>query len=286
MDIDGYEVEHHGENTTRIFNNITVDESYIDLLEIDVVLGRNLTSREVEDNGGSILVNESLVNAVGWEHPLEQTLYFNSTAYQIVGVVKDFHFNSLHKTIEPIVVHGDINSPEKLLVKVNYTDFQSIQQLEEHWKKIIKTPFNFEFLDSYFYEQYKNEKTMQNVLKYFASFTLIIACLGLFGLVALSTAQRTKEFGIRKVLGAKFSNIAFLVMKEFSLLVAFGAALSIPIAWWSATIWLEEFSYRTIPATSDFILPVLVTFAIAILSMVYHAIRASQTTPVESIKQS
>ncbi len=284
MDLDGYEVEYNGENVTRIFNNITVDENYLDLLEIEVKKGRNFRAQDIESNENYILINESLVAAMGWDHPLNETLYENSEAYQVAGVVKDFHFNSLHKIIEPMVIHSNPGRPEKLMVRLNEANFQTLQTLEEHWKKIMESPFEAEFLDSYFNHQYRNEKTMQQVLQYFSTFTLIIACLGLFGLVAISTVQKTKEFGIRKVLGAKFPNIAFLVVKEFIVLVALAAVFALPIAWWSITLWLTEFSYKTILTVSDFALPVLVTFFIAILSMAYHTVKASLTNPVDSIK--
>jgi putative ABC transport system permease protein len=135
MDIDGYEVDMQGENVSRIFNNITVDENYIDLLEIEVTRGKNFTSRDIENDENYVLVNESLVQAMEWQDPLGQILYSYSTAYEVIGVVKDFHFNSLHKRIEPIIIHGGSKYPEKLMVKVNRADFQSIQTFEDTWKK-------------------------------------------------------------------------------------------------------------------------------------------------------
>jgi putative ABC transport system permease protein len=284
MDVDEYETEYEGKNTTQIFNNIVVDENYLELLEIDLIEGTNFNNAETNEN--SVVVNESLVKSMNWANPLDQTFYRNSEAYRVVGVIKDFHFNSLHKIIEPIIIHNHPQRPEKLIVKVDKADYESIQQLESIWKASVRTPFEAGFLNSYVNEQYKNENTMRGVLKWFSVFTLIIACLGLFGLVAVFTTQKTKQFGIRKILGAGYQNIAFLVMKEFAWLVFIGAILALPLAWWSMELWLKQFPYKTTFAVVDFLWPVTITFLAAALSMSYHAIKASYVNPIESIKQS
>lgn len=285
MDMDGYEVLHNGKDVTRIFNNISVDEDYINLLDIQLKEGRNFNSNDVEHNTGVILVNEKLAKDMGWQNPLGQVLFFGTDEHEIVGVVKDFNFNSLHNPIGPIVIHSATGFHEKLMIGLRHVDFQSINVLELAWRKhFSKTPFNIEFLDAYFNQQYRNEETMRNIMEYFAIFTLVIAALGLFGLVAISTDQRTKEFGIRKVLGARFLQIASLVLKEFMILILLAGFLSIPIAWWSMNEWLSEFSYKTTFDVTDFALPILLSMALAILPMAYHTIRASGINPVESIK--
>ncbi|UXE68899.1 MAG: ABC transporter permease [Chryseotalea sp. WA131a] len=285
MNVDTYDVEYKGEYVAKAFNDISVDANYIKLLKIELKDGRELNQSEVETGNTSILVNESLVKMMEWENPLEQIIYENSNAFEIVGVVKDFHFNSLHKSIEPIIIHGNNNSPEKLMLKVDRVDFEKVVAMERVWNKYMdKTPFNFEFLDSYFNQQYKSEMTMRNLLWYFSGFTIVIACLGLFGLVAISTSIRIKEFAIRKVLGAGFLNIVFPIVKEFLLLVSIGAFLAVPLAWWFMSEWLSNFSYKTPLGISVFVLPILLTLVVALLAMMYHTIMATRINPIDSIK--
>lgn len=284
MDIDSYEVEQQGEDVTRIFNNITVDENFVSLLGIEVVQGRNFTVQDLEYEASYILVNESFVTAMGWTQPLQEVLYWNSTAYEVVGVVKDFHFNSLHKKIEPIVIHGQSADPEKMMVKVDKPDFQSIQMLEDSWEKATKQSMQFEFLDTYFEAQYRNEQTMQSALLHFAIVTLIIACMGLSGLVALTTAAKAKEYAIRKILGADFKNIFFSILKEFTKLVVISIVIAIPIAFLSSSQWLQRFSYRTQIDLTDCIGAVGIALFFSVVSIVYFSIRAAFANPIQTIR--
>lgn len=285
MDKDGYEVEFNGEDVMRIFNNISVDEDYIELLNIKLKEGRNFDASDRENRTGAVLVNETLVASMGWKNPLGQILFEGTDEYEVVGIVKDFHFNSFHQSIGPIVIHCNNGYSEKLLVKVSLADFQSMSMLEQTWKRNLgKIPFQTEFLDTYFNQQYTNEAIMKNVLTYFTVFIFFIAGLGLFGMVAISTLQKTKEFGIRKILGARFPQIAFLVVKEFIFLVLVAGFLAVPITWWAMNEWLSAFAYKTTLDVLDFILPVGLGVVLAIMAMAYHTVRASHVNPIESIR--
>jgi putative ABC transport system permease protein len=285
MDIDGYEVDVEGENVSRIFNNITVDENYINLLKIELVQGRNFSPEDIENDEDYILVNESLVRAMGWENPLQQTLYSYSTAYEIIGVVRDFHFNSLHKKIEPVIIHGNVEHAEKVIIKVEKTDVQSIIELENLWKKTTATTLHFEFLDYYFNEQYKNEQTMQRVLVCFSILTIIIASLGLSGLVALSTIRKAREFAIRKILGAEFTGIAGLVFREFSHVILISICIAVPTSLFVIAQWLGQFSYQTRLGIMDCILPVVLALIITLVSISYFVIRAASANPASTLKK-
>jgi putative ABC transport system permease protein len=286
IDIDGYEVAFNGETVTRLFRNITVDERFTDLLEIDVVEGRALLPGDLENNTGAVLVNESLVSGMGWTEPLGEVLFFGTEEYEVVGVVRDFNFSSLHHPIEPTIIHGSAGYPEKIMVKVNAMSFRHMRDLELAWKKHFSgMAFQVEFLDTYFQAQYRNEETTKNVLMYFAVFTIIIAGLGLLGLVAISTFQKTKEIGIRKVLGAGFFQIAILVVKEFIILVIVGGLISIPVSWWSMREWLHNFSYKTTFDIGDFLVPLVASIVIALLAMSYHTISITRKNPSESINR-
>jgi putative ABC transport system permease protein len=284
MDIDAYDVMRNGENIAMIFNNITVDQEYIPLLDIEVVEGRNFNPSDIENEWNTILVNESLVRSLGWEHPLGEIVYFGSSAYEVVGVVADFHFNSLHRKIEPIVFHGSLDGTEKLLIKLKATGFDNINTIENVWTKHTGRAMESEFLDTYYHHQYLNEKNTQTVLQYFSAFTLIIACMGLFGLVAASTTSRVKEFAIRKTLGARAHEIVVLIIREYVKLFIAGIFIAVPIAWLSMINWLSIFPYKTSLDSTDFIWPVLLTLTSILAAVMFHVVRAARIEPAASIR--
>ncbi len=285
MDIDTYEVDTNNGTFKKAFNNISVDEDYIDLFKIGLVEGRNITKEDLDNDHSTVMVNESLVKMMGWKHPFDQTLGEGTREYTIVGVVKDFHFNSFHRSIEPLIIHGSNSSPEKLMVKVDKIDFEKIGIMEKIWKKYLDDqPFTFEFMDTYFNNQYKSEKAIQTILLWFSWLAIVIACLGLFGLVAISTSQRTKEFGIRKILGAGPISISSLIAKQFLMLIGLAAVIAAPISWYGAETWLAKFAYKISIRMEHFLLPILIILAIAFLSMCYHMFKAVHGNAIQSIK--
>jgi putative ABC transport system permease protein len=285
MDIDGYEVDVQGKNVTRIFNNITVDENYLDLLQIELLQGRKFSSNDIDNSENNVLVNESFVRAMGWTDPVNQVLYSYSIGYEVIGVVKDFHFNSLHKKVEPIIIHCSSKFPEKLMAKVNKLDFNSIEKLEREWRKATGMSLHFEFLDSYFNAQYKNERRMQRVLMCFSLIAIVTASLGLSALVALSAARKSYAFAIRKILGAEFMAIARLIVGEFSRVILISICIAIPFSIFMIMEWLRQFSYKTQISVADCLLPVALSIAIVIVSITYFVVEAASANPVKALRK-
>ena len=170
------------------------------------------------------------------------------------------------------------------MVKVERTDFQCIQTIEDSWRRTARVPMQFEFLDTYFNNQYKNERTTQRVLLHFSVLTLVIACFGLSGLVALSTARKAKEYAIRKVLGAEFLNIVFSIVNEFLKLIVIGVCVAVPAALFLTDQWLQQFSYKTGIELTDCLSSIVIAVGLALISMTYFAMRAALDNPVRSIK--
>lgn len=284
MDIDTYEILQNGAWTTKPFNNISVDDDYIDLLGLQLVAGRTFTPADLEANN-AVIVNEAFVKSMDWDHPLEQKMFCGDFEGRVIGVIKDFHFSGLHKNIEPLILHGNNHYPEKLLIKVSNADFNTITALEKVWKQSFRDqPFSFEFLDYTFNSQYQNEQTMQTILLYFSTLTIVVACLGLFGLIAILSSRKTKEFGIRKVFGASRVDLTLLLWRPFLLRIAVAAIVSVPITWWGMQQWLHRFSNKAAISPQPFLVASLGACFLAMIAMGYHSFQTARTNPITSIK--
>lgn len=284
MDIDTYEVMINGEMTTMPFSNISIDEDYLGLLDIDVVAGRSFTPADLEAND-AIMVNEAFVKQLGWKHALDQKVFCGGFEGHIIGVVKDFYFSGLHKTVEPLVLHGNVAYPDKLLVRLSKADFNTITALENVWRGTFRDqPFNVTFLDVDFNSQYQSEKTLQTILLYFSVLTIVVACLGLFGLIAILAARKTREFGIRKVFGASRTDLTFILWKPFLLRILFAALLSVPLTYFGMQQWLQRFSNQTAIGPMPFVIASCGACLLAVLAMSYHSFHTARTNPVNCIR--
>ena len=284
MDIDTYEVMVNGETTMMPFSNISVDEDYLRLLDIDVVSGRSFTPADLEAND-AIMVNEAFVKQLGWEHPVDQKVFCGSFEGRVIGVVKDFYFSGLHKTVEPLLLHGNVAYPDKLLVRLAKADFNTITALENVWRGTFKDqPFTVAFLDVAFSSQYQSERTLQTILFYFSVLTVVVACLGLFGLIAILATRKTREFGIRKVFGASRADLTFILWKPFLLRILFAALLSVPLTYFGMQQWLQRFSNQTDIGPMPFVVASCGACLLAVLAMSYHSFQTARTNPVNSIR--
>src|SRR4030095_17215218 len=193
------------------------------------------------------IINENAAKALGWtpEQAVGKIISKNFPG-EVKGVVKDFHFASLHQSIGPLVMFLDTSMVRQMFVKINGTQIPStLASLEKVWKeRITHRPFNYHFLDEEFDTLYSTEEKTARLFSLFSSLAIALACLGLFALAAFSTVQRTKEIGIRKVLGAGSFRIATLVSKEFLWLVVLAIAIASPFSWFAARTWLQDFAYR------------------------------------------
>ena len=263
-----------------------VDEHYIDLLGIKLKEGRNF-SRSFNDSA-SFLLNEKAVQALEIKDPLNASIINGTRNLQgkIVGVMKDFHFTSLHNQIEPLVLEFRPDWADNMLVKIRPTNVEgTIAFLKSKIDKIAPgTLFSYGFLDERISGLYKKEDNVSQILKIFAVLSILISCLGLFGLAAYAAETRTKEIGIRKVIGAGVMNLVNLMSKDFVLLVLLGNILAWPLAWYAMHKWLQAFTYRIEIGWGVFAISFLLTLFIAMLTISYHCIKTAVANPVKSLR--
>ncbi len=263
------------------------DEKYVEALNIEIVEGRNFSPTEHATDVSAFLVNQSAVKALGWQTALGKKLSIGGRMEgPIIGVVSDFHIGSLKQEIKPLVLPYLRWFPMYLAIRLHPGNVaEAISAVEETWKKLAPNqPFNYTFLDQDYARLYNREQQMSHVFQIFSGLAILIACLGLFGLAAFTTQQRTKEIGIRKILGASVSGIVCLLSKDFLKLVLIANLIAWPIAYYAMNQWLQSFAYRIDLGISTFILSGLIALLIAILTVSYQAIKAARANPVEALR--
>jgi putative ABC transport system permease protein len=246
-----------------------------------------------------MLVNETLVKEYGWKDPIGQQL---PGRYQcrVIGVIKDFNFESLHEKIKPLILvlkpdsvlrySEDASFPvspqQRISVRLRGTDLQSqITMLQAAWRKTAgNQDFEYHFLDENLEAQYAQEKRLGAIVTAASAISIFIACMGLFGLATLIVAKRTKEIGIRKVLGASVGSIVQLLSKDFLVMVLIASVISFPVAWWAFHRWLEDFAYQVAIRWEVFGLAALMALLIALLTVSFQSVRAARANPVKSLR--
>ena len=274
------------EEPIAIFYN-TADYDFVDLYGMQIVQGRNFSRDFPSDEAGAFLVNETAVKVAEWESPIGRKFaHWNGQKGEIVGVIKDFHSRSLHSPIEPLYVFLDDSSFSNISVKVRSANIPAtIEYIEGVMKKFApNTPFAYSFFDDVFERAYFSEQRMERVFGAFAVLAIFIACLGLFGLTVYAAEQRTKEIGIRKVLGASVSKIFLLLSKEFIRWVLLANLLAWPLAYWAAQRWLQGFAYRTSVVFWIFPAAGFLSLGVAILTVGWQAARAARRRPIHALR--
>ena len=271
-----------------------VDYDFVEVLEMEIVSGRDFDPRFPTDSTESVLVNEAFVREFDIRNPVGHKLagfenFFGEIAPTIIGVVKDFNFRSLHEEVEPAVMnmHPDYyHGMSHMLLKIRPNNRQqTITFLEDVWMRALpEKPFHFSFLDEDIAAQYEAERRWSRIMTYSAVLAILIACMGLFGLATLSVSRRTKEIGIRKVLGSTVAGVAALVAKEFALLVGIATVIAWPLAYLGARAWLETFAYSTDVAWWIFAAAGVAALLVAMATVSYHCVRAATMNPVRSLR--
>ena len=276
------------QHTISVFR---VDPYYVDFLGLELVAGRNFSPEVTSDSSGSVLVNEALVRDFGMENPIGKTIPrppdMSAREQVIVGVVADYHFQSLYEKLGSVVLTRDPGWEfENLLVRIRPEGIpQTLDLLQNTWLEVAPdVPFRYQFLDDQMQTQYANDLRWSRIVRYSAGFAILIACMGLLGQAALSVTRRTKEIGIRKVLGATLNDVVLLVSKEFALLVLAGIVLAVPAAYVVMQRWLEDFAYRVPLSAWMFIAAGAASLVIALITVGYHAVRSGLTDPVRSLR--
>lgn len=265
---------------------------------LHVIKGRAFTKNNTADSN-YILVNEALVKEYGWKDPIGRRLP-GKYEQQVIGVVSDFNIQSLHEVVGPVVLalkpndifknSSDVNygfSPQpRISVRFNGGNLQEhVEFLRSAWKSVAgDQDFDYQFLDDALNSAYQQEQRLGKMVKYASVLSIFIACMGLFGLATLIVVRRTKEIGMRKVLGADVSRIVLLLSKDFVFLVLIASLIAFPIAWWALQKWLQDFAYRINIPWLAFIAAALLALIIALVTVSVQAIRAAMSNPVKSLR--
>ncbi len=267
-----------------------VDCNYIPTLGMQMQTGRNL-SPDFKTDSTAIVLNETAARVLGWNnnaigHTLKRTESDNKvTEYHVIGVVKDFHFRSMHELIAPLVMTLNRNNGTTI-IKVKSNDIAGLlNSIRKQWSAYkAEAPLAYTFLDDRFRETYEKEQKTGTLLGIFAGLTIFVACLGLFGLALFTSEQRTREIGIRKVLGASVGSIVSLLSRYFLKLVLIANAIAWPIAGWVMNQWLQDFAYRTAIQWWFFAVAGMIAVIIAIIAVSFQSVRAALSNPVDSLR--
>ncbi|MBN8824358.1 MULTISPECIES: ABC transporter permease [unclassified Spirosoma] len=269
----------------------TVDEMYLPLLKIPILAGRNFSPDFPSDSTQSVLVNESFVKEAGWKNPIGQEVNFFAyeipERYKVIGVVKDYHFAALNQKIRPqLFTMKPKNDFGKAFVKIKpHTETESLRAIEQTFKKLFPiNPYSYSFLDQDNLKKYESEAKWRQIMLFGAILTIFISCIGLLGLATLAAERRTKEIGIRKVLGASVSSIVQLLSSDFLRLVGFSFVLAFPAAYFAIDKWLENYPYRIEISAWTFALAALLAILIAFFTVSFQSIRAAMSNPVKSLR--
>jgi putative ABC transport system permease protein len=263
------------------------DDGYADTMGMTIIQGRNFSKEFPTDKRESFLINEELARLMDYENPIGKSFSFWGQKGKIVGVIKDFHFQPLRRKIEPLIIQwADLNWTNFLFLRIAPESIsKTIETTRRTWARIMPNiPFSYQFLDDDFARMYRSEERTGTLLKIFTAMAILVACLGLFGLASFGAEQRTKEIGIRKVLGASVPGIVALICREFLLLIGLANLIAWPVAYLAGKGWLNNFAYRTqIPAVF-FIGALIISLVIGLMTVIYKAIRAASANPVDSLR--
>ncbi len=287
----GFYVEtDEGEMVENLLLNFNVDENYIPVLNISINAGRNFSS-ELDRKKNVVIVNQTLVDKMNWDDAIGKEIHIINndqmelTESKVIGVVDDFHVRSLHKKITPMVLTYN-KSNEQLLVKIKQeAQNKTLNFMSASWNNIIsEVPFDYSFVDEDLQQYYMADERKGDIFAIFSGITILIACLGLFGLASFTSSQRKKEISIRKINGATISDIIILVTKDYLILIGISILLAWPFAYYFISDWLQNFAYSVSINPSAFILSAVATITITILTISFHATKAALTNPIYPLK--
>ena len=269
-----------------------VDDDYLDVMGLELLKGRNFEPNRMDGPNRSVIVNESMMKEFGWTHEnvlgQELTGYFREgNAPKVIGLVKDFNYQSLSTQIKPQLFHQyEDYAPYKFLVRIQAGNpATAIAQMKSSWSSIVSDfPFKYSFLDEDLARFYRAEERFSKIVAWAGGISIFLACLGLMGLAALAAVNRTKEIGIRRVLGASIAGIIGLLSKDFIKLVLLALLIATPIAWYFLNSWLQNFAYRIDMQWWMFVLAGIVATLVAFLPLGFQSIKAAMANPSESLR--
>jgi len=283
----GFEWKGKKQDDKTIINRFVADDAIVKTTGLQLVEGRDFDLSRYPTDSTAAIINEAAHKHMGFEEPIGQIIKDNGIDWHVVGVVKDFVLKSPFQQIEPMVIEGAKAWFQAIHIKFDpgKSTRESIAQTEAVFKKYNpEYPFNYQFVDQEYAKKFNDEQRTGKLASMFTLLTIIISCLGLFGLASYMAENRTKEIGIRKVLGASITNITSLLSKDFLKLILIAFLIAVPISWYFMNKWLEDFAYRITISWWFFALAGILAIAIALATVSYQAIKAAIANPVKSLR--
>jgi putative ABC transport system permease protein len=277
-----------GDEISTSLYGMSVDADYFKTYDMKLAAGRFFSKDIPTDTTKSVLVNEAAVRTFGWQKPenaIGKPFGKGDNRQYVIGVVKDFNFESLHKPVEALLIYYSLH-PGSLSLKIDASHIdEAVNQLKKTWSGLASAvPLQYSFVDAEIARQYGNELKMEGIFYGFSALSLLIACLGLFGLSTFVVERKIKEIGIRKVLGANVSGIVALLSKDFLKLVLISIVIATPLAWYFMNNWLQDFAYRIHIEWWVFIAAGVIAVFIALVTVSIQSIRAAIVNPVKSLR--
>jgi putative ABC transport system permease protein len=276
------------EDEQKQYRVIMMDHDYIPLYGLEVMTGRPF-SGDIPNEYENVILNEAAARHMGFENiedAIHDQIYFWGDTFKIAGVVKNFRQESMKKDFEPLILR--YNKAPDGFYSINFNTQnvkESSARFKMEWKAVFPgNPFSYFFLDEHYNKQYQADQQFGRVFGIFSGLAIFIACLGLFGLSSLTAIQRTKEIGVRKVLGASVNSILTLVSKDYIILMGVAIIMATPLTWWIMSRWLQDFANRISLSWWIFALPSLLVMFIAFITVSFHTIRVARTNPTKSLR--
>ncbi|MEP1096012.1 MAG: FtsX-like permease family protein [Cyclobacteriaceae bacterium] len=273
-----------------IVSAFSVDQNYFNAMGIEVVEGRNYSTEYGSDQQESIIINRAMLEALNWDYGVGKPLTFGETQRTVVGVIEDFHFASMRHKIEPLVIYYNPEPASNLNLKITTSEVRpTLEFLEAKWTETFPNyPFEYQFFDQEFDQLFESDQQFAKMVNGFTLLSIVLSCLGLFGLSSFTAEQRRKEIGVRKVLGSSVYQIVSLLMREFILLIAIASLIAWPISYWSLNSWIQDFQYRIEIVSPDnlflFGMAAVGAMIVAVLAVSYKSISAAVVNPVRSLR--
>ena len=283
----GFDWEEKDPEDPGRMNVLSVDDDFLDTFQMELVEGRGFEQEFTADKV-NVILNESALEKTGIESPVGKRFTFDEERGEIIGIVKNFHFRSLHSEISPLVIIRDPSQYGYICLKTKASDkdmSSTIAHIQKTWNTFIPGyEFFYGFLDEHFENMYRSEQRLGKIFNYFTFLAIFISCLGLLGLAAFMAERRTKEIGIRKVMGASQSSIIKLLNREYAILLIIANGVAWPVAYFAMHKWLKNFAYRAQIDMGIFIFSGILAVSIAFLTVSYHAVRAANADPTKSLR--
>ena len=283
----GVEWEGKKENNKTIILRMMADDAVVQTLGLELLEGRDLDLQKFPTDSTAVILNEASVALMGFENPIGKIINDNGKKWHVIGVVKDFVFNSPFQKIEPLVIEGAMGWFNVIHMKLNEanTTVNNLATIERVYKNYNpEYPFNYDFVDGEYAKKFSDQQITSKLAGLFTLLTILISCLGLFGLANYMAENRIKEVGIRKVLGASVGTIVTLLSKDFLKLVGISILIAIPISWYYMSNWLEDFAFRIAISWWVFAIAGVLTLVIALITVSFQAIKAAKANPVKSLR--